>query len=641
MKDKISIIIPTYNEAKYISECLDSILSQDYPINQLEVIIVDDCSTDGTTDILAQYEEAHPNEIMIIRLPEHMGFPGKSRNIGMSYASGDYITFIDSDDTISNNFISYMYELIACEDYDFCSCSYDLFTDTEWLNEDIFPDSSYDFSDITSKKNYILTDGMHTDIHGRIYKRVFIENYNIKFADMLHIAEDCYFQHQCMMYASKVRLSSKVLYHYRIKDNSLFHNTSSNHLSDMYICMNNLTRLFADNHILDNVRKEYEAIYYLKAYEEAIDYAYSHSATEEEIYTLSAQVRNVLRTYYKDINTNPYLSENSKQKLDLLCPAISVIIPVYNSIGSINKCVSSLISQSFSSLEILLINDCSTDDTLLILNEWSRNLPDKIHVYSTPTNLGAGGARNLGVEYANGQYIGFVDSDDYVQSSMFEKLYMQAINGNFDVVDCGFYDEKKDNAIIFTSDDLTGDLDNQKRSKLIVSGGYIWSKLFDYNLFADKNMTMRENCILEDSDFLTYVFSTINRIGNVKEILYFYSNQEDSLSKQNNTIKYHENICNAVDAIYKKTYTLLNYEDVRLAIEYEVMHMLTFGILNLAKNASALGNEKINTFKLELIKLKESTIGTNPSIYSNPYVLEKIPDIDLNLFKKTELAFIN
>ena len=95
---KVSTIIPMYNAQNTIEECLDSVLGQTI-FNELEVIIVDDCSTDSSFDKAAYYEKKAPNNIALIKLDQNSG-PGNARNIAMTYANGEYIGFVDADDAI-------------------------------------------------------------------------------------------------------------------------------------------------------------------------------------------------------------------------------------------------------------------------------------------------------------------------------------------------------------------------------------------------------------------------------------------------------------------------------------------------------------------------------------------------------------
>lgn len=97
--EKISVIIPCYNVKDMVSECLDSIVAQTIGLEHLEIILIDDASADETVSVLKKYEEKYPDNIMLV-LCEKNGRQGTARNIGLSYATGDFISFVDSDDWI-------------------------------------------------------------------------------------------------------------------------------------------------------------------------------------------------------------------------------------------------------------------------------------------------------------------------------------------------------------------------------------------------------------------------------------------------------------------------------------------------------------------------------------------------------------
>ena len=105
---------------------------------------------------------------------------------------------------------------------------------------------------------------------------------------------------------------------------------------------------------------------------------------------------------------------------------------------------------------------------------------------------------------------------------MFEKLYQMAVSGNYDIVDCGFYYQSKDISILYTADEDTHFLTDIKRNHLICGGGYLWSKLIRRELIEKYHLRFREHVILEDMDFLMYLFAVSSNIGNLHEVLYIY-----------------------------------------------------------------------------------------------------------------------
>lgn len=314
-------------------------------------------------------------------------------------------------------------------------------------------------------------------------------------------------------------------------------------------------------------------------------------------------------------------------------PKISIIVPVYNRSKILAECLGNLVHQTLiatTPIEIIVVNDASTDNSLSIIQQCKSQFPELIRFIDSPKNMGPGGARNLGIEAAKGQYIGFVDSDDLADPSMYEKLLTAAEQTSYDIIDCGYYRQENDLAIVHTADEQTGILDDKKRMELIVSGGYLFSKLYRKELFQDPNLRFRSNVILEDADFLTYLFSTAASIGNIKEILYYYRNQPDSASKIIQTDKYYFNIYEAMQAIYEKTYCLPNYSGIRPAIEYELLQMYSYGI-NICIKAH-FNQESRNLIQMlaDLADLKNKVIHGG---YDNPYVQAKINALDIQIMQ--------
>lgn len=114
-------------------------------------------------------------------------------------------------------------------------------------------------------------------------------------------------------------------------------------------------------------------------------------------------------------------------------PKVSIIIPVYNTSEYLVRCLDSAINQTLDDIEIVCINDCSTDNSMLILNRYMKKHQNVI-VINLPKNQGVSNARNVGIERANGEYIGFIDSDDYVDLDYFKTLYGYSIDNNYDVI---------------------------------------------------------------------------------------------------------------------------------------------------------------------------------------------------------------
>jgi len=122
----------------------------------------------------------------------------------------------------------------------------------------------------------------------------------------------------------------------------------------------------------------------------------------------------------------------------ILQPKISVIIPIYNTEKYLSQCIESIQKQTYSNMEIILVNDGSSDTSIDICNQYKKR--DKRIILINKQNGGVASARNVGLDYATGDFIGFVDSDDYIAPEMYKKLLEAAIKLNADIVECGYID---------------------------------------------------------------------------------------------------------------------------------------------------------------------------------------------------------
>lgn len=313
-------------------------------------------------------------------------------------------------------------------------------------------------------------------------------------------------------------------------------------------------------------------------------------------------------------------------------PKVSIIVPVYNAQKHLAECLGNLVNQTLNDIELILVNDCSTDISLKILTDCEAQFPDKVILINSDKNRGAGGARNIGLIYASGEYIGFVDSDDLVSPDMYEKLYQKADEG-YDVVDCGYLGEAENIAIIRTSDALTGILDDRKRCELIASGGYLWSKIFKKSFLDSIHLTFRENCILEDCETLMLIFATAKSIGNVKEILYRYRDYDTSLSKNTDTFSYYKNAMDAIHAIYETLSPLENYSGIQTAVEYSIVHLCvsSMNVCLLARHSGSLPEHIYNAYMSRIAEYMRHFIHI--PLGKNQYVRNKIESADLKNLK--------
>ena len=317
---------------------------------------------------------------------------------------------------------------------------------------------------------------------------------------------------------------------------------------------------------------------------------------------------------------------------------ISVIIPMFNAENTIRECLESLVNQTiFSEMELVIVDDCSLDDSPEIVMEYEANYPEKIVFIRLDKNEGPGNARNVALEYVSGEYVGFVDSDDAVYSTMYEKLYTEAIRLDADYVDSGFYDQKKDKAIVYVTDELAGELNDEKKSSLIVAGGFIVTKIFKRDFLIENDIRFRNEYVLEDMDWLIECEARAKVIGTVKEIMYVYRDSGGSLSKVSQSLKYIHNQMSAMMAIYERTHVLPCYEGIKDAVEFAMLHLYS-NVLNVCMNLVYLKLqprdvvvEMMSTIK----KLKDSLISDG---YDSLYIRKGISETNLMIILANDIS---
>ena len=204
---------------------------------------------------------------------------------------------------------------------------------------------------------------------------------------------------------------------------------------------------------------------------------------------------------------------------------VSIIVPVYNSEKYIGRCIESLITQTLKDLEILIVNDGSTDDSSNIINGYA-SIDNRIKVIEKE-NGGVSSARNAGIKAANGYYISFVDSDDWCEPDMFEKMYNVAEDKKIDLVNIGYRIDKKNGKCKYKEavERFIDSKDNAEISKIMskLPLGYSVMKLYQKSIIDDYDIKFNENLSLgEDAIFVQEYILKINSIAAINEYSYHY-----------------------------------------------------------------------------------------------------------------------
>ena len=200
---------------------------------------------------------------------------------------------------------------------------------------------------------------------------------------------------------------------------------------------------------------------------------------------------------------------------------VSIIVPVYNVQEYVERCIKSLQCQTYKNIEIILVNDGSTDASPEICMEYQKK-DDRI-IFVSKKNERQGPSRNFGVHLSHGKYIFFVDADDYIDETAVEKLYERAVRTKSDLVVCDYYRRQNGKyQKLISSYDIPGTTCYNESPYLLynISSG-ILGKIFDRELLIENDILMSSN-FLEDSEIFAEYLVLAKRIAQVKEALYYY-----------------------------------------------------------------------------------------------------------------------
>ena len=217
---------------------------------------------------------------------------------------------------------------------------------------------------------------------------------------------------------------------------------------------------------------------------------------------------------------------------------VSVIIPVYNVENYLRKCLNSLVNQTLKDIEIIVVNDGTLDNSQEIIDEYVKKYPKKV-VSIIQENGGQGAARNTGLLHAKGEYIGYVDSDDYVEENMYEELYKKAKEEDSDIVICG-NNVVKENYEFLSKEDVD--------KEFLLGKMAVWNKIYKKNIIVDNKIQFRSKVWYEDLDFTMKVYFSSKKISYVDKPLYNYLLREGS-TMNNNNIKRNLELIEAFDSL--------------------------------------------------------------------------------------------
>lgn len=306
---------------------------------------------------------------------------------------------------------------------------------------------------------------------------------------------------------------------------------------------------------------------------------------------------------------------------------VSVIIPVYNCEKYLSDCLTSIISQTYRNIEIVIVNDGSTDGSERIINQYMER--DHRILYSYQDNSGPSEARNKAILNSTGEYIVFIDSDDHVDKHYIERLLKEMISSGADIVCCGYTDISRYGTVNHTDFNFEDNVSIHYFIEMVCTGtgGVLWGKIFKKEIITHNKLFLEKNIFMsEDLIFVLKYASYCKSFVSINEYLYNYNRFNQSSISSNNSINYLQNyitVCGHIEKILNsmkldenkiKEIIAKRIQDIVVTLtEQQSIKLRDIGLEKAIQNVrTILSNQYIQKYKYQF---------TSKNIFYKPYLI--------------------
>ena len=525
---KISIVLPSLNVVSYIEQCLDSVINQ--TLSDIEIICIDGGSTDGTFQILKKYEN---NDSRIKVISSDIKSYGHQMNVAISMAKGEYVGIVETDDFIELNMYEELYKLSDGGKIDIIKGNFYHLDDSKPKNSNLRVDESK--QDIPSSAFKVfeapnILNG-HPSIWAAIYNRKFLNDNSIRFIEASGGGwVDNPFLFESFFASKSIRYINTPLYYYRESNPD----SSSNNLVDLSLPMERMINNLDVFNKYDITNENLIVALYVRIFWHIKD-VLSNIDLKNQKNIVYPFIKNIFNRLNVDIIKNrlnkeyvelyeeyiPIVNDCNNQIINVNSPRnnikISILMPFYNSEDVIEKAILNVIKQSLDDIELICINMESSDSSLDILNKFSQDY-DFISIYNFG-HINISDALNYGIKISNGDYIAFLDVDDYfVDDDSLEKMYDFASNNELNAVTSNLSQDKS----IDISSPINFDIISE--NKIFPPEEYGIPFALNKNIIK-KNFLIYNNIFFTDfggydSIFVAELLSKIDKIGAVPTNFY-------------------------------------------------------------------------------------------------------------------------
>lgn len=302
---------------------------------------------------------------------------------------------------------------------------------------------------------------------------------------------------------------------------------------------------------------------------------------------------------------------------------LSIIVPVYNMAaeGKLNYCMDSLLNQTVEDYEILAVDDASTDDSLSILRSYEARYPGKVRVISYARNKRQGGAKNEGLKAARGEWVGFIDSDDWVAPEFYEKLIRKGEDTGADLVGCDYslvseHTFEVGKVVQNNTMDQTGPLDRERHQSLLMRTGSMVVKVYRREVIVENRLDFPEGIFYEDNCAGPLWSLYFTRFERVEEPLYYYYQHQVSTVHHISEEKCRDRM-KAAALLYDQCKERGVLEEYKEEIEYRFVEL--YYVNTLFSYLSGVKRPKLSFIR----ELRQGVRERFPGFEQNPYYREK------------------
>lgn len=524
---KVSVIIPVYNVEKYLRQCLDSVVNQ--TLKEIEIICINDGSPDNSLSILQEYAKRDSRFVIVDQ--ENQGV-GRSRNTGIRKARGEFVCFMDPDDWYPEpDILETLYSTAKRERVCICGGSLEEHKPDGTVVRDFNPNASnwggkFSQDGIMRFRDYQYDWGYQRFV----FSRKFLVVNDIFFPPYIRFQDPPFFV-KAMVLAEKFYALRKITYAYRVAyKEPVFSNPRK--LSDMFSGIADVVNLAQTYGLEKLTERLFNQNYQSKwALPQILE-------TAEKSLEVATKIKRTFDLFPEELR---WTANALWWNFDKRSPIVSVVVPVYNAEKYLRRCLDSLCRQTLRNIEIVCVNDGSTDSSLQILQEYADS-DSRVKIFSQK-NGGEGAAKNAGISHSTGKYVAILDPDDYVDSDFYEKLACAALK-NGTIITKGESKIEKDGTVSKPAWDLNSWILGNAGKFPLFSRFYYQHCTAVYNReFLTKNeITFGSASVGADLEFLLKLGMRTESISIVPETFHYYVQSSEGVSRTYNDSYFNANL---------------------------------------------------------------------------------------------------